>query len=94
MTSEVKEASQQSNILVTNVPANMTRFYQPLDLTVNGSAKMFIAKKFNGWYSEQISEELQSGTPLKDIDVKLRLPILKPLDAGWVLDFCNFITSA
>ena len=69
-------------MLVANVLANMTRFYQPLYLIVNGSAKSFIAKKFNGWYSDQFSEELQSGTTLKDISVKLRLSILKALHAG------------
>ena len=35
MTSEDKEVLQENNVLLTNVPANMTRFYQPLDLTVN-----------------------------------------------------------
>ena len=39
MTPEVKEVLKENNALVTNVPANMTRFYQPLDLTVNESAK-------------------------------------------------------
>ena len=32
MTSDVKDVLEVNNILVTNVPANMTRFYQPLDL--------------------------------------------------------------
>ena len=50
--------STGNNILVTNVPANMTRFYQSLDLTVNGNTKRFIVKKFNGSHSGQISEEL------------------------------------
>ena len=72
----------------------MTRFYQPLGLTVNGSAKRFIVKKFNGWYSDQISEGLQPGTPLEDTDVKLRFSILKYLHVGWVVDFCNLIISA
>ena len=72
----------------------MTRFYQPFDLTVNGNVKRFTTKKFNGWYSDQISEELKSGTLLKDIDVKLRLSILKPSHARWMVDFCNFITSS
>ena len=94
MTSEVKEVLQENKILVTNAPANMTRFYQPLDLTVNGSAKRFIAKKFNDWYSDQISEELQSGTTLKEVNVKLRLSVLKPLHAGQAVDFYNFIISA
>ena len=47
MTSEVKEVLQKNTILVTNVPANLTRFYQPLDLIVNESAKRIITKKFN-----------------------------------------------
>ena len=80
--------------MVTNVPANLARFYQSLDLIVHESAKRIITEKFNGWYSDQISEELQSGTPLEDIDVKLWLSILKPLHAGWVVDFYNFIASA
>ena len=74
-TSKVKEFLQENKILPTNVIANMTRFYRPLDLTVNRSVKRFIAKKFNGWYLDQISEELQSGTPLEDNDVKLQFSI-------------------
>ena len=94
MTAEVSKIFEESNILVTNVPPNMTKFYQPLDLTVNGSAKRFMAKKFNGWYSDQITEQLESGKALEDVDVKLRLSILKPLHAGWVVDFYNYMTSA
>ena len=29
------------NIEIVSVPANMTHFFQPLDLTVNGQAKKF-----------------------------------------------------
>ena len=56
--------------------------------------KRLIVKKFNGWYSGQISEELQSGTPLEDALVELRLSILKPLHASWVVDFYNLMISA
>ena len=92
VTLEIKEVLQENSILATNVPTNKTRFYQPFDLPINGSAKGFIATKFNGWCSELISEELQSGTPLEDIGVKLRLSILKSLHAGWETDFYD--TSA
>ena len=93
MTSEVTKILADNDILVTKVPANMTRFYQPLDLTVNGNAKRFMAKKFNNWYSEKISEQLESGKCLEDVDVKLRLSTLKPIHAGWIVDFYNYITS-
>ena len=56
---------EQNHISVTKVPANMTRFYQPLDLTVNKSAKRFIAKKYSSWYSQQKSDELKSGKSWK-----------------------------
>ena len=87
ITSAVKEILEENHIMVTYVPANLTRFYQPLDLTVNGSAKRFIAKKINHWYSQQISDELESGIPLEEIDIKLRLSTLKSLDAAWIMDF-------
>ena len=39
MTAEILNAYEEVNILIINVPANMTKFYQSLDLTVNGYAK-------------------------------------------------------
>lgn len=54
---------------------------------------MFIAKKFNGWYLQQISDELESGEQVEKIDVKLSLQILKPLHAAWVVDLYNYISS-
>ena len=43
-------------------------------------------KKFTEWYSKQIANELEKGTPLDDIEVKLKLSVLKPLHAGWLID--------
>ena len=79
MTSEVKDDLQINNILVTTFSADMTRFYQPLDLTVNGRAQRFIARKFNCRYFQHISDELESGKSLQETNVNLHLLILKPL---------------
>jgi len=43
----------------------MTKFYQPLDLTVNGYAKRFIKKKFNEWYSE-VKTQLDAGINIEE----------------------------
>ena len=51
MTDPVIEKLKESNIKLTMVPANMTNLFQPLDLTVNGSAKAFLKKKFTEQYS-------------------------------------------
>ena len=50
----------------------MTNFLQPLDLTVNGYVKKFM------WYSLQTGNQLDVGKQLQDIDVSLRLSLLKP----------------
>ena len=39
MTGEVLNCYKEANILIINVPANMTKCYQTLDLTANGYAK-------------------------------------------------------
>ena len=72
-TSEVRDLLHANKILVTNVPPNMTKYYQPLDLTVNGYAKKFMSRKFSGWYTQKISLQLEKGVPIDEIDVKLCL---------------------
>ena len=49
MTVDVLNTYGEANILIINVPANMTKYYQPLDLTVNGYAKRFLKSKFTEW---------------------------------------------
>jgi len=94
MTKDVVNKYLDSDILIVNVPKNMTKFYQPLDLTVNGFCKKFLKGKFSDWYSSQISKQLASNIPLDDVKIKLQLTTLKPLQAGWIIDFYNEMTSA
>ena len=54
MTDSVIEKLKENNIKLTRVPANLTNLFQPPDLTVNGSAKTFLKKKFTEWYSASI----------------------------------------
>ena len=46
------------NIKVVKVPASMTHFFQSLDLTVNGSAKNVMGKKFVTWMQESQQKAL------------------------------------
>ena len=59
MTSEVLDSYKSHNICVIKVPANMTKYYQPLDLTVKREAKRFLKRKFVDWHSSQASNQLQ-----------------------------------
>ena len=84
---------KESNIVVVLVPANMTNFLQPLDLTVNGYVKKFMRRKFNAWYSLQIGNQLNARKQLQDIDVPLRLSLLKPCHAEWLVECYNHMTT-
>ena len=77
---------KENNIATVFVPANMTGQLQPLNLTVNGYAKKYCKKKFNEWYMQQITKQLDSGKPTDEIEVKLQLTTLKPLHAEWLTD--------
>ena len=51
MTPEILDSCKAYNICAINVPANMTKNYQPLDLTVNREAKCILKRKFVDWLS-------------------------------------------
>ena len=93
MTTEVREVIEAHNLIVVNVPANMTKYYQVLDLTVNKYAKAFTRKKFNEWYSKEIKRQLDAGKPLEEVDVKLRLSVMKPIHAQWMVELYNHMTT-
>ena len=80
------------NIEVISVPANMTHFFQPLDLMVNGQAKKFSKNKFTMWYSAEVQKQLDCGINFEDVDVDLKLSVLKPIHATWLVEY-NFFSS-
>jgi len=72
----------------------MTHLFQPLDLTVNGAAKAYMKKRFTGWYSRCIIEELDRGKSVDSIDIPLKMSVLKPLHAHWIIDLYNYLTTS
>lgn len=82
------------SILMVQAPANMTHLFQPLDLTVNKAAKQFIRKSFITYYLDCISKQLEAGKEVEDIEVNLRLTVIKPLHAQWLVDMYNHFSTA
>ena len=77
-TVKVNNLLTKLNIKVTMVPANMTHFFQPLDLTVNGSAKNFMKKKFVTWYANEVKKKIKEGVPIEIVEIDLSLTRIKP----------------
>ena len=50
--------------------------------------------EFTSWYSAQIQGQLDSGVVLDDVDVDLRLSVLKPIHATWIVSMYNQLSSS
>ena len=79
-TSAVLALLQDNNIHYVIVPPNRL---QPLDISVNKSAKEFLRSKFQAWYADNISNQLAT----KVIEpVELKLSIMKPIGAKCMME--------
>ena len=44
-------------------------------------------------YSNAVKHQLDSGKRVEDVDVDLRLTVIKPLHAQWLVNMYNFFTT-
>ena len=93
VTDKVMKKLQSLNCEFVPVPANMTHFFQPLDLTVNGAVKNYMRKQFVTYYGDAVKQQLDSGKDIQDIEVDFRLTTIKPLHAQWLVNMYNFCTT-
>ena len=96
MTCAVKELLNENHILLEKVSANLTYLFQPLNVQggPNGYVKRFVKKKFMLWYSDQVIRALDEGKDIKDVEISLKLSIVKPLHAKWLIEMYNHMTSS
>ena len=78
---------------VVMVPANCTDRLKPLDVSVNKPAKNFLRQQFHTWYAEQISQQLGEKASAHAHPVDLRLSVVKPLGAQWMIKLYNYFKS-
>lgn len=81
------------NIAIVSVFANMTHFFQPLEITINREAKRFMKDKFTTWYSDEVKQQIESGGDSTDINVDPTLTVLQPLHAVSLMDIYNHLSS-
>ena len=84
-TSAVNNLLKKNDIIVIHVPNNHTNLFQPLDISVNKSAKCSIADKFQNRYAE-VFQQLNTGVTAHDFKVGGKLSIMKRLHAKWVIE--------
>lgn len=81
----------ENNVSVILIQPNCTDRLQPLDISVNKTAKEFLRRKFLAWYAENICAQLEGKLPKEQVD--LRLNVVKLLGAKWMVELFDYIKS-
>ncbi len=94
VTEQVNKLIEENDCVIVHVPNNMTDHFQPLDLNVNGHAKEFLKSKFECWYAQQVTDQINSGSTVYDVNVLLKLSIIKPIHARWLLGLYDHLRNS
>ena len=92
-TENIKKYIEENNCVIVYVSNNMTHYFQPLDLTVNAVAKHFLKDKFELRYANEVKKQLDEGTEVYEIDIPLKLSILKPIHGRWLLGLYDHLRN-
>ena len=90
-TSAVNDLQKKNDIIAIHVPNNQTNLFQPLDISVNKSAKCFIAEKYQDWYAKKVLQQLNRGAAAHNVKVDVKLSIMKPLHAKWITEMYHHL---
>ena len=58
-----------------------------------GVAKTFLKDRFGTWYAAEVSKQLEKGTDIYSINIKLQLSVLKPIHARWLISFYDYLRN-
>ena len=78
-TERIFKLLEENNINFVIIPANCTDRLQPLDLSFNKAAKIFLHSRFQDWFAQQVAAQKRGEKPDEPVD--LCLSMMKPLGA-------------
>ena len=91
-TAAVYSLLQENGIVYVTIPNGCTDKFQPLDVSVNKSAKSYLRQKFSTWYVEQVNLQLSGGKQASKVQVDMRLSVMKELSAKWLEGLYDHLT--
>ena len=83
----------EKHLLPVLVLNNCTDQLQPIYVSVSNPLKEHLRNKFTARYAEQVNDQLKRGIQLEDVNVDLRLSVMKELEAMWMVSACDYIKS-
>lgn len=92
ITNTLNQLFQRNNCIFIRVSSSHTHFFQPLDISLNKSAKSYIAGRYQNWYAYKVFGQLNRDDQAHDVNV--RLSTIKPLHAMWIIDMYILLTES
>ena len=93
MCDSVHTLLESNKILQVLVPNNCTDLLQPLDLSVNKPFKDTLRSKFSEWYAHEVSKQLEAGKQVEEVQVEMRMSVMKELSSRWFISAYDHIRS-
>ena len=72
----------------------LTHNFQSLDLSVNGVAKSSLKSGFQDWYAKEVTNDLNKGKNVHQIDIDTKLSKMKQIHAQWLISLYNKLRSS
>ena len=82
---EMRKFCAKNSCEIAIIPRNLTNKFQLLDISVNKGVKSFISDKYNSWLANEVSKQLRA------VKISLKLSVIKPLHAKWIVDLHNTV---
>ena len=80
--------------MIVHILNNVTDQFQPLDLNVNGDVKELLKVKFEFLYVQHISNQLEGGSSVYNIQVPLKVSVIKPIHTKCLLGFYDHLRNS
>lgn len=93
MTEEFTAKLSANRLIYVTIPPNCTDLLQPMDLSVNKSAKSFLKNEFESWYAAQVCDQLSGSADINEVKVDLSLNRMKPLGAKWLTKLYDYMKT-
>ncbi len=91
LTVNITALLERYNIHSVIVPPNCTDRLQPLDLTVNKTAKSFLQREFRDWYAAEVAKQLSENETLAPVD--LSTARMKCVSARWLIRLFEYLEN-
>ena len=95
LTKKVSKVLVDHNIQTVLVPPSCTDCLQPLDISVNKSAKCFLKSEFRKWYLDEVTQQLSIvNGDIDSIDpIDLSTARMKCVSAQWIVRLSEYLQS-